>query len=100
MPRFNKKKYEKLKEKVFGWTRKVDNKMRAFGETDLKKKTIRINKKKSKKSKPGEVIDTIVHEEMHRKHPKMKEKTVRKKTKSSVGRMSKKVKSKHYSKFK
>jgi len=73
--------------------------MRYFGDTDLGGKKIRVNKKKSKKEGPGEVLDTIVHEEMHRKHPKMKEKNIRKKTKRSVGRMSKKEKNKHYSKF-
>lgn len=99
--KFNKKKFESVKKKVFGlWERVVDNKMKDFGETDFDKKKIRINKKKAKKAGPGEVIDTIVHEELHRKHPKMKEKNVRKKTKSLTGRMSKKVKSKYYSKYK
>ena len=51
------------------YKRKVDNKMHAYGETDLEKKTIRINKSK-KKNSPGDVADTILHEKLHILHPK------------------------------
>ena len=80
--------------------RKVDNKARGvYGDTDLKKKIIRINKKAHKKT--GEkIIDTIRHEENHRLHPKMHEKNIRKKTKADLTKMSKKEKQKHYSRFK
>jgi len=76
--------------------RKVDNKMRNFGDTDYKKKTIRVNKKKAKETGKGELLDTIVHEETHWKHPKMREKTVRRKTKKSISKMSKKQKKRLY----
>lgn len=79
--------------------RKVDNKMRDFGETDLVKKTIRINKSK-KLNKAGDIINTIVHEKRHILHPNEHEKTVRKKTKQLLKKMTPKQKSKHYSLFK
>lgn len=81
------------------YKRVVDNKMKYFGETDHQKKTIRINKKKSLKSGKGELLDTIAHEEMHAKHPNMKEKTVRRKTAGVVKKMSRKQKSKMYGKY-
>jgi hypothetical protein len=90
--------------------RMVNNKLRgAYAEIDEKKKTIAINKKRHKqnvkrydKNKDGseKLINTIVHEELHAKHPKMHEKTVYKKAKQNVKIMSKKVKGKYYSKFK
>lgn len=47
----------------------VNTKIPVFGDTDGK--TIRVNPKK------GEVVNTIVHEKIHVKHPRMKEKNVR-----------------------
>ena len=94
------------------YKRTVDNRMHGYGEIDWNKKTIRINKKRSKKDpmhkrpvnkkahKYPEVLDTIVHEEMHRKHPKMHEKTVRKTTKKLMKKMSRKQKRKHYNLYK
>ncbi len=79
------------------WKRIVDNKMRWQGDIDYKKKLIRINKSKSKKK--SSVIDTIVHEEYHRKKPTMHEKTVYKKTKKTVKRLSPKTKRKLYAKY-
>lgn len=86
-----------MAKKVKKWKRVVDNKMRWQGDTDLEKKVVRVNKKKSKKkSGRGGVIDTIVHEEMHVTHPKMHEKTVYKKTKKKVKRLTPKQKKKLY----
>lgn len=79
------------------WKRKVDNKMKDCGETDYDKKTIRVNKKVSKKEMRGGVLDTIVHEEMHKKYPNMKERTVRKKTPKKVAKLYPKAKKKLYS---
>ena len=70
--------------------------MRAFGDTDTEKKLIRINKKKSKAHGSGELLDTIVHEKMHADHPKRYERTVRKKTRIMIKRMSNKRKQKMY----
>ena len=76
-----------------------DNKMRWYGDTDTDKKVIRVNKSKNKNKKHGDVIDTIVHEENHVKHPRMHEKTVRKTTKLQVKRMSVQSKKKAYSRY-
>lgn len=78
----------------------VDNKMRCYGDTDIEKKAIRINKKKSEASeRKGEVLDTIVHETMHAKHPQMHERTVRKKTKVLVKKLNKRQKQGYYKLF-
>jgi hypothetical protein len=94
------------------YKRTVDNKMRVYGETDLKNHTIRVNKKMSKNNpmhkrplskhsnKYPEVLDTIVHEAEHVRHPHKLEKNVRKDTKRKIKVMSKKEKQKNYSLFK
>ena len=71
--------------------RVVDNKMRDFGDTNIKKGVIRVNKKKSRKHPKG-IIDTVIHEELHARHPKMHEKTVRKLTNKALITMSPKRK--------
>ena len=81
------------------YKRKVDNKMRSFGETDLGKKTIRINKSK-KKNQSGDILDTIAHEKEHILHPNKSEKKVRKDTAKKVSKMSPRQKQKHYNLFK
>ena len=93
------------------WKRHVDNKMRgAYGETDYAKKTIRINKRRHKsktaariapnKNGTESLINTILHEETHRKHPKMKEKTVRKKATRLATALGRRAKKRLYSLFK
>lgn len=94
------------------WRTKVDNKMRSFGITDYSKKEIRVNKKKSKRTaklskkaarkkhgmsrKETSIINTIVHEDLHRRHPRMHEKTVMRKARIAVQRMGKKAKRRLY----
>jgi hypothetical protein len=81
------------------WKRVVDNKMRgAYGETNFETQTIRINKTKHTKDN-ALLIDTIVHEEIHRLHPKMHEKTVRKLAAKKVETMSQKTKNRYYSRY-
>lgn len=94
------------------YKRKVDNKMRSYGDTDLEKKVMRVNKKMSKKnpmhkrklnkhaSKYPEVLDSIVHETTHAKKPKMLEKNVRKHTKRIIKKMNKRQKRSYYNLFK
>lgn len=77
---------------------KTDNKMRDSADIDYDKRIIRVNKKKSRNEKGG-ILDSIVHEEMHRLHPQMHEKTVRKKTTAKIKKMGKKQKSRLYSKL-
>ncbi len=79
-----------------GWLRLKDNKMKWYGDIDEEKKTIRVNKSKKKNKKKGDIIDTIVHEEMHKTNPNMYEKTVRKQTKKKLKRMSQNQKKKLY----
>jgi nucleoid DNA-binding protein len=77
------------------YTWKKDNKFKYFGETDTRKKTVRINVAKSKKTKQkGEVLDTINHEAHHVLHPRASEKRVEEMTKKSTPRLSKKSKNK------
>jgi len=52
-----------MAKKKRGYARKIDKKMKDYGEIDFEKKTIRIN------PKMGDLINTIVHEELHRKYP-------------------------------
>ena len=83
-----------------GVKRIVDNRMRNHGDFDPERKVIRVNKSRKMNKRRGEVIDTIVHEEMHRAHPKMRERTVRKKTKKKVRKLSVGQKQRFYNKFK
>jgi hypothetical protein len=73
------RKLKKGREKV---VRKVDRKMRLFGETDTDKKTIRVNPRK------GELLNTILHEELHLKHPKMTETNIKKKAKAAERKLT------------
>ena len=82
----------------FKYKRTVNNKLRTQGETDTDKHVIVVNKKKSKKK--SSIIDTIVHEEMHAKHPRVHEKTVYKKTPKVVKKLSPKAKQKLYKRYK
>ena len=93
----NKKKKTRKKHKD-GYTRIVANKSRWQGDTDIDKKVIRVNKVKSKKK--STVIDTIVHEETHAKHPKMTERRVRIETKNQLKRMAENKKRKFYNLYK
>ena len=89
-----------------GYMRVPDNKLRgAYGETDTDKKVIRVNKERHhknveryNKNEDGSesLIDTIVHEEDHAKHPRKHEKTVYKDTKKKVDKMSNKEKQRLY----
>ena len=70
------------------WTRKVDKKMKSYGDIDYDNRIIRINPSK------GDAIDTALHEELHRKYPNKSEKWIRKKAKEQNKKFSikKKVK--------
>lgn len=89
-----------MKNKRKKWKRLVDNRMRDYGDTDIDKRVIRVNKSKKKNKKRGDIIDTIVHEEDHAKHPRKHEKTVRRDTKRKLKRMSRETKQRLYSKYK
>ena len=57
----------------------INNKIKGYGQMDTKTNLIEINKKKHKGDR-RELADTIKHEWLHVKHPKMHEKMVYKKT--------------------
>ena len=57
------------------YKRVVDRRMHDFGEIDFDKLKIRVNPRK------GDLINTIIHEELHRKYPDKSEKWIRKKSK-------------------
>ncbi len=98
---FTKKRSGVAKRKKKHKLRKVDNKMRSFGDFDEKTGIIRINKKMNKKrGKPGELINTIVHEEYHKRNPKATEKKTYKVTKRIVKKLTPKAKQKLYAKYK
>lgn len=67
------------------YTYQEDRKMKNFGDIDDNKKIIRINSSKSGK---GGVIDTILHEEIHRMYPDMTEMEVRKMAQEKIKKMS------------
>jgi len=95
-------KFKKKSTAPWKFLRRVNNKQRSFGVTDLDKKTITINKRMSKRHKKGgtpELLDTIVHEETHARHPRMNEQTVRRRTKRAIKRMPKRAKKAAYNRF-
>ena len=75
------------------YKRIVDNRMKDFGSMDSEKREIKVNKRK------GGVLDTIVHEETHRRHPRMSEKVVQRKTTATIHAMTPKTKTAHYSRY-
>ena len=54
------------------YSRKIDTKMKSYGDIDDEKKIIRVNPKK------GELLNTILHEEEHRRDMKANEKNIKK----------------------
>lgn len=93
------------------WKHVIGKVKGAYGETDTNTKVIKINKAyhkskwnhspavKKNKNGTANLLDTEVHELMHAKHPKMHERTVRKKTPKKIKRMSKRAKVRVYDKF-
>jgi len=80
--------------------KKLSKKTVLYGQTDFKNRTVIINKKAHKTHRGKDsIISTIAHEEIHIKHPRMHEKTVRKLEQKSVQRMSRKQKQKKYNQY-
>lgn len=59
----------KVKKKEY--KRVVDTKMKSYGDIDYEKRKIRVNPKK------GDLINTVCHEEAHKKYPNKTEKQIR-----------------------
>ncbi len=81
------------------WTRLVDNKMGDYGEINYQTKVIRINKEKSKRLFRGGIIDTIIHEEIHRQYPNLGERQVKNLTKKRLLKMARSTKQTYYNKY-
>jgi len=79
--------------KVKRFIYKEDKHMHEFGDIDYQKKIIRINPTK------GDLVNTILHEEMHRKHPGMSHRTLNKKVQKKIARMDVKAQLKVLKKF-
>lgn len=96
--KFAKKRISKARKKAEfkkqDWKRKVDKKMKDYGDIDYQKKRIRINPKK------GEMLTTILHEEEHRKYPSKTEKLVEKAAKAKEKKLSPKKAIKLLKKYK
>lgn len=81
------------------WIRLVDNGMNDYGEINYHKKVIRVNKNKSKKLGRGGIIDTIIHEELHRKYPDLGERDIKKLTETRLKKMGSLDKKMYYNKY-
>jgi len=64
------------------WRRKVDKRMKRYGDIDEEKKVIRVNPRKR------DLLNTVIHEELHRRFPNMTEKDVTKKSKEIEGKLT------------
>src|ERR1700735_3911240 len=78
----NKENNESRRSKFYkGYKVLVSNSLKAFGQTDTKKKVVKINVKKSKSTgKKGELSDTIAHDFVHVRNPRLSEKQTYKRT--------------------
>lgn len=106
------RRFPSVQETKHKWSYKVDNKIKGYGQTDYQKREIRVNVKKSKSNpsrvrpitegatKYPDVLDTIVHETLHKNRPRMREKTVRKATVRMIKSMTPAQKLKYYLKVK
>jgi hypothetical protein len=71
-----------MTENKMKYKRVVDTRMRDAGEIDFEKKLIRVNPRKR------EIVNTILHEELHRRYPKKNEKWIKKKAKEKESKLS------------
>jgi len=83
--------------------RGINNKMPYFGTTEylnLEQSKITINKVKNRNSpNRAELLDTMVHEELHALHPNLREEDVRHLTPHITSRMTGKEKHNLYNKY-
>lgn len=69
------------------------------GEIDYDKKEIKINASREKNKERGELLNSIVHEELHRIHPRMKEKNIKILAEKKIVFMRPETKQKLYNRF-
>lgn len=80
------------------WLYRYDDTLGCFGEIDWRKKTIRINRARHKRHHEP-IIDTIVHELMHKRFPRLCEETIRRKTARALPRLTPATKRRMYRLF-
>ena len=64
------------------YQRLIDRSMHDYGETDFDKKRIRVNPRK------GDLINTVIHEELHKAYPDKSEKWIKNKSKKQEATLS------------
>lgn len=57
------------------WIWVIDNKMRCYGEVDFDQRIVRINKRLHKRNRE-QLIDTLLHEELHIRYPLLSERGI------------------------
>jgi hypothetical protein len=57
------------------WIWVIDNKMRAYGEVDFDQRIVRINKALHERNRE-QLIDTLLHEELHIRYPLLSERGI------------------------
>ncbi len=62
--------------------RVIDRNLKSFGQIDYTKQTMKLNPAK------GDMVNTIIHEDLHAKYPKKSEEWVRKRAKKEEGKLS------------
>lgn len=74
----------------------VDRRMKDFGEIDFGNRTIRVNPGRTGR---GGILDTVIHEELHREFPDMSERKIVKLAKKRAKKMSMKKIARMFDKF-
>lgn len=64
------------------YTKIVSRKLKDYGETDFNKKKIKVNPSK------GDLVNTVLHEELHAKHPNKPEKWIKAKADKAEKKIS------------
>lgn len=77
------------------WIWVIDNKMRAYGEVDFGQRIVRINKALHKRNKE-QLIDTLLHEELHIRYPLLSERGICALTERTLAYVSKSRRSTMY----
>jgi hypothetical protein len=64
------------------WKRVIDKSMKDYGEVDYETKTVRINPSR------GDIVNTLIHENLHIKYPRRGEKWIKLKTKELESKLT------------
>ena len=64
------------------WRRRLKKRIRSAGDIDYKEKEIQINPNK------GNVVNSILHEEVHKQYPNLTEKATRKKARAKEKKLT------------